>query len=150
MITGRPAVILLGTALLLTACVSSPPRPLPEATAAARIAQDQLGAPYRAGGERPGGFDCSGLIHYSYRQAGVPLPRSVAGLRTTTREIAAGQARAGDLVYFRDWLRTRHVGLYLGDGRFIHAPSSGGRVRIDRLDDPYWRDRLRSVGRVTD
>jgi cell wall-associated NlpC family hydrolase len=105
-----------------------------------------IGTPYRWGGQGPGGFDCSGYVQYVYRRAaGVELPRS------SSEQYASGRGRfvgrnslqPGDLVFFATSGRgVSHVGLYLGNNQFIHAPSSGNLVRIDSLNDPYyWRDR---------
>lgn len=100
-----------------------------------------VGTPYRWGGNTPaGGFDCSGLVGYVFLDAArVYLPR-------TTREIAGFDAltpprdrlASGDLVLFADGGKVFHVGIYVGEGRFVHAPSTGGTVRLDRLDGPYW------------
>jgi cell wall-associated NlpC family hydrolase len=105
-----------------------------------------IGTPYRWGGEGPSGFDCSGYVQYVYRRAaGVDLPRSSAEQYSSRRGRFVGRyaLQPGDLVFFA----TRgpgvsHVGMYLGDNKFIHAPSSGNLVRIDSLNDPYyWKDR---------
>ena len=99
-----------------------------------------VGKPYRYGGEDPHGFDCSGLVQYSYRQAGVNVPRSTREQKQHAKKIAAADLRRGDLVFFdQEGKRSSHVGIYVGNDQFVHAPSSGKRVRRDRLDDPYWR-----------
>ena len=100
-----------------------------------------VGTPYRYGGNTPaGGFDCSGLVGYVFLDAAkVYLPR-------TTREIAKVRSRtpprdrlaSGDIVVFADGGQVFHVGIYVGEGRFVHAPSTGGTVRLDRIDSPYW------------
>ncbi len=110
-----------------------------------------VGTPYRYGGNTPaGGVDCSGLIGHVYREgAGLALPRTVAGLAEAAGpEIPVRRMRSGDLVFFStSRRRPDHAGIYVGEGRFVHAPSSGGTVRLDRLDAPYWRDRLQLVRR---
>lgn len=106
--------------------------------------------PYRYGGQSLyQGFDCSGLVCYVYDKLGVGLPRTTAELSKTGQRIALGQLRPGDLVFFSFFMHgSDHVGIYIGDGRFVHAPSSGKRVRIERLDDPYWQKRLTQARRV--
>jgi hypothetical protein len=99
-----------------------------------------LGQPYRYGGAAPGGFDCSGLVVYSARQIGLLLPRTTQELRSVGVAVRHEELRAGDLVFLHLAAKELHVGIVLDDGRFIHAPSSGGVVRIDALDrSPYAR-----------
>lgn len=114
----------------------------------ARIAAAQVGAPYRYGGASPHGFDCSGLVYYAYRKAGFRVPRTThAQLRKATR-IPPDRLRPGDLVFFKlDRHPVSHVGIYTGNNRFVHAPSSGKRVTFTALNDPYWRTRLVAAGR---
>lgn len=105
----------------------------------------QIGVPYRFGGSGPQGFDCSGLVQHAYRQAGISLPRDTREQRRSTRPLAdaARDLRPGDLLFFhRDRRGALHVALYIGDRRFVHAPSSGKAVRIESLDDPHWRRRF--------
>ena len=100
-----------------------------------------VGTPYRYGGNTPeGGFDCSGLVGFVFREAaGLQLPRSTAGLMQLRADtVTRDRLRPGDLVLFRPEGGGGHVGIYVGEGRFVHAPSSGGTVRMDRLDLPYW------------
>ena len=86
-----------------------------------------IGKPYRFGGATPAGFDCSGLVQFSYRQAGLALPHNT-------------EARRGDLAFFdEEGKKSSHVGIYLGDGRFVHAPSSGKVVRSDFLAKGWLR-----------
>lgn len=105
----------------------------------------QIGVPYRFGGSGPQGFDCSGLVQHAYRRAGIALPRDTREQRLRTRPLAQGgrDLRPGDLLFFhRDRRGALHVALYIGDRRFVHAPSSGKAVRIENLDDPHWKRRF--------
>lgn len=115
---------------------------------AAEIAASLIGTPYRAGGDRPQeGFDCSGLVHYCYRVLGFDLPRNVSAQKAVTEPVATPALRIGDLLFFRIGGSISHVGIYYGDGEFVHAPSSGKAVMRSRLDDAYWRTRLAGSGR---
>ncbi|MDX1499520.1 MAG: C40 family peptidase [Woeseiaceae bacterium] len=105
---------------------------------AVTVALDQLGVPYRYGGAGPGGFDCSGLVHFAYARAGKAVPRTTGELWRRTAPVDAADARPGDVLFFRFDGKMSHVGLYIGDGRFVHAPSSGRHVAVERLDsEPY-------------
>ena len=114
-----------------------------------RIAAGLIGAPYRYGGESPKrGFDCSGLVFYSFERMGVKVPRTAAEQRRAAERITRSSLEPGDLVFFRSSKgRVDHVGIYAGDGKFIHAPSSGQVVSYGYLDDPYYRDHFVSAGR---
>jgi cell wall-associated NlpC family hydrolase len=119
--------------------------PLERAIAAAI---EQQGIPYRRGGAGPRGFDCSGLVQYAYSGAGFVLPRTSADQFHATVRVERADLKPGDLVFFRVNSRhVSHVGIYLGDGRFIHAPSPGKDVMESRLDDPYWNRRYVGGGR---
>ncbi|MBF8723591.1 MULTISPECIES: C40 family peptidase [Pseudomonas] len=149
----------LSLAALLAACSSRAPAPAPVAKpvvtfnqqpAFSPVAEDVLfraiglvGTPYRWGGNTPdSGFDCSGLIGYVYRDAaGIKLPRSTREMivmRAPNVDINALQS--GDLVFFATGggSQVSHAGIYVGEGRFVHAPSSGGTVRLDYLSNSYW------------
>lgn len=144
-------------ALALAACGSSSPRTSSRQQASAANAVlfqaiGLVGTPYRYGGNTPaGGFDCSGLVGYVYREsAGLSLPRTtgqLAGMRAA--KVKRGKLASGDLVFFGQ-RRVTHIGIYVGDGRFVHAPSSGGTVRLDSLDGPYWKDHYLYARRVLD
>ena len=143
--------------LALAACASAPvgrvdaPVGRVDASgAAANQALKMVGKPYRFGGSTPAkGFDCSGLVQYSFRQAGVALPRDTEQQRRASASIQVSSLRRGDLVFFNEgWRRNSHVGIYLGSGKFVHAPSSGGHVRTESLDSPYWKKHLSDARRV--
>lgn len=115
---------------------------------AAANAAKMVGKPYRYGGAAPSGFDCSGLIVFSYGQAGVPLPRNTAQQRRATQRVKLAELKRGDLLFFdQEGKKNSHVGIYLGERRFVHAPSSGKSVRNDTLDNPYWKKHLSEVRR---
>ena len=136
----------------LAACASAPRAPVeaPSGSAerAAGHAAKMVGKPYRFGGSSPSrGFDCSGLVQFSYRQAGMALPRTAEDQLRASRPVR-GSMQRGDLLFFdQEGKKKSHVGIYLGDGRFVHAPSSGKRVRTDTLDSRYWKRHLSEVRR---
>lgn len=115
------------------------------------LAISLVGTPYRYGGNTPaGGFDCSGLIGYVFRQAAaLSLPRTTRELQAMRgRDVRRSQLASGDLVFFGSRGRVNHAGIYVGEGRFVHAPSSGGTVRLDALDGHYWRDHYLGAKRI--
>ncbi|AIY43226.1 putative lipoprotein [Collimonas arenae] len=108
---------------------------------------------YRFGGKNPeAGLDCSGMVSYVYRQAaGLKVTGSAADIARQGRPITKAELRPGDLVFFNTMHRAfSHVGIYIGDGRFINAPSTNGKVRIDRLDNNYYAARFEAVRRYFD
>ena len=153
-----PGSALLLAAVLLAGCGSqqtSAPR-APRAALSSEQANDiaihalgLVGTPYRYGGNTiEGGFDCSGLIGYVYRsRMGAAPPRTVAQLSDFGDPVATRELRSGDMVLFGSG-RPTHAGIYVGEGRFVHAPSTGGEVRLDRLDGPYWSRQTLKVRRL--
>ena len=117
----------------------------------AMFALGLIGVDYRYGGETPeGGLDCSGLVRHVFQQVtGVTLPRTSKELARIGAPIARDDLEAGDLVFF-DTRRFAfsHVGIYLGDGRFIHAPSRGSEVEIAELTNSYWRKHFNGARRL--
>src|SRR5688572_28475950 len=117
--------------------------------AIADVAMGMVGTRYRYGGTDPvEGFDCSGLVYYAYSQAGYRVPRTSQELFRTARKIAVGEADPGDLMFFQDQTKLSHVGIYLGDGMFVHAPANGREVAVASLDLPYYQQHLVAVGRL--
>jgi cell wall-associated NlpC family hydrolase len=114
---------------------------------AASTASQMVGVPYLYGGQTPDGFDCSGLVHYAYHLAGQTVPRTSRGQLDATRPIGLEEAQPGDLLFFRKRRAVSHVGVYLGDDRFVHAPSTGQQVTIETLTDPYYQSHFVRAGR---
>lgn len=111
-------------------------------------AQGVVGAPYRYGGVTPRGFDCSGLVYYAHRQAGISVPRTTGAQLRRARPVPLDGLRAGDVLFFElEGKKPSHVGIYAGTGSFIHAPSSGKQVSYASLRSDFWRTRLLAAGR---
>ena len=121
---------------------------------AARLAIEAMsliGIHYRRGGNTPeNGLDCSGLVRYVFREAhGTELPRTSFEISKMGETVDKQDLQPGDLVFFNTLRRTfSHVGIYLGDNKFIHAPSSGGAVRIESMDLAYWKARFNGARRI--
>lgn len=141
-------------ALLVLACLLSLPaaawnesdreRPLVHAL-------QVLGVHYRFGGSSPDtGFDCSGLVaHVFERSWGLLLPRSTAQQKSVGNPVRLKELQPGDLVFYNTRNRPySHVGIYLGEGRFVHAPRTGARVRVENVYTPYWRTRFNGARRL--
>ncbi len=123
------------------------------ATNLAMEAMSLIGIHYKRGGTSPqNGLDCSGLVRYVFREAnGTELPRTSAEMSKLGEQVDKSQLQPGDLVFFNTLKRTfSHVGIYLGDNKFIHAPSSGGAVRIESMDLAYWKARFNGARRIAD
>lgn len=159
--------VLLSVIALLAACASTPQNeqaqrtsPAPAISAATQRANEVtlralglVGTPYVYGGNTPqGGFDCSGLVTFVYAEAAaLYLPRTTAQMAVMPAEKVARKAlRTGDLVFFSERDVPTHVGIYVGNGRFVHAPNEGGTVRLDELSNPYWNRNYRFSRRVID
>jgi len=173
--SGSRALAMLAC-LALAACSSAPHRREPTfktshseladlparapSAASAQVANDVLframalvGTPYKWGGNTPeSGFDCSGLVDYIYRHAAdIALPHSSRAMSELGQKVKRMKELAsGDLVFFGSRSGISHVGVYVGQGRFVHAPNSGGTVRLDDIDGPYWRDHFEFGKRLLD
>ena len=149
-----PRIVLLSLLILLGACAheggmarqrSAAARPVDSIAANGVLirAIGLVGTPYRFGGNSPeGGFDCSGLVEFVFRDsAGVRLPRSTRELvALDAPRVERDELQPGDLVFFNPGGgAASHIGIYVGEGRFVHAPSRGGTVRMDLLNGAYWR-----------
>jgi peptidoglycan DL-endopeptidase CwlO len=169
----RALAFTIGLVVLTSACASSgfsrppassPPRPpTPTAGPAAgerglpalvghRIAADALalrGTPYRNGGTDPRGFDCSGLVAYVFAKHGLAVPRQTGAQFAVGDAVAADRLQPGDLLFFSTVAPgASHVGIAIDDDEFVHAPSSRGVVRVERLALPYWRTRFVGAKRI--
>ena len=162
--TQLKSLLLLGALFAVSGCASHTPYQGSSTAAAVRraavnqsesaqggpvaeLALAMIGRPYVYGGADPAhGFDCSGLVFYTYAENGLSVPRTSQELFKASRKIALAQANQGDLVFFQDQEKLSHVGIYLGDGLFVHAPSSGKRVSIANLAAPYYQQHLVAVG----
>jgi len=159
---GGLTLILSG--LILGGCSTPTRKPAPQSTIAkfkedtsvgtegiSIAAMGLVGVPYRFGGNTPaGGFDCSGLIVYVYNNAaGIKLPRTVQEMSRAGQTIRNDAPAPGDLVFFNTTgERYSHAGIYVGHGRFVHAPSKGGTVRLDQMTSPYWAARYTEARRI--
>jgi cell wall-associated NlpC family hydrolase len=138
--------------ILNSGCASVEPTP-PRAERSEALLQTllALGLDYRYGGTSPvTGFDCSGLVAHVYLEAwGVRLPHSTLAQSEKGAPVSLAELQAGDLVFYDTLKRPySHVGIYLGDGRFVHAPKAGARVRIEDLKNAYWSQRFNGARRL--
>jgi cell wall-associated NlpC family hydrolase len=150
------AVVLIS--LVFYGCASDPQAP-PRTTTTpdftllrqhpgALIAANLVGAPYRYGGSTPRGFDCSGLVYFSFRQAGIRIPRSTLSQYRHAFRVPLDQLQPGDLVFFKlNRRKVSHVGIYAGNDLFIHAPSNEKQVSLTSMNDPFWHNRYVAAGR---
>jgi len=137
---------------------ASSPLPKPSAPSLARgrggyevtgTALALRGAPYKNGGHDPAGFDCSGFVEYVFAQHGVHMPRKVSDQFHEGKNVQPSQLQAGDLVFFTTVAPgASHVGIAIGGDEFIHAPSSTGEVRVERISASYWSTRFVGARRV--
>ena len=146
------AIMTATACLSLAGCAtrpsSAPPASMDTAAVMVQSATAMLGQPYRFGGAAPGGFDCSGLVSFAAQRAGLQLPRTAKEQLRTGVPIGRAELEPGDLVFMRLAHKQLHVGIAVGAGRFIHAPASGGSVRIDSLAAPPYATGFLSARRV--
>lgn len=150
--------------IILTGCGGLPPSPPAGASAPAPASASSparseallqallaLGIDYRPGGASPvTGFDCSGLVAHVYREAwGMRLPQNARAQSQLGMPVNLSELEAGDLVFYDTLKRPfSHVGIYIGDGRFVHAPKSGARVRVESIRSSYWSQRFNGARRI--
>lgn len=166
MLFTRYLIISLFCTVLLFACSSSPqnsepaskpvkkvtivkPKTQAKGQSIADLAKTLVGSPYEYGGESPNGFDCSGLVFYTHGKVGLRTPRTSLQQFKTAKNVPLKELRNGDLIFFKlTRARVSHVGIYVGNGRFIHAPQSGRQVKSTYLADRYWKTKIVSAGRL--
>ena len=135
-----------------TALIDFADRHLTNTRELAMQALGYLGIRYKYGGSSPGtGFDCSGLVHYVVSQAvGLVLPRDTRSLSEVGSRVSSDELQPGDLVFFNTLRKPySHVGIYVGDRRFVHAPASGGAVELVNMSERYWRSRFDGARRLS-
>lgn len=164
-----PFTVLLSAVLLMACSTSSPPakkpRPPARTVTLSGIQADGVGREillytmsmldidYQFGGSNPeAGLDCSGLVAYIYKNAaGVSLPHNAAQIANLARPVGNNQLRVGDLVFFNTLGRPfSHMGIFIGDGKFVHAPRSNSTIRVERLDNSYFAARYQGARTLFD
>ena len=149
------SIAVLCSIALFSGCATVPPRPTGKYSAAAAdkaadTALAMVGRPYQYQGDSPDGFDCSGLVRYSYLSADIDLPHGTGLLMKRTVPILSRDMKRGDLLFFtQSGKKYSHVGILIGKKRFVHAPSTGKRVREESLDDPYWEKHFLGARRIS-
>ncbi|MEH6945255.1 C40 family peptidase [Bacillus sp. JJ722] len=114
---------------------------------AANIGQKFIGVPYKWGGTTPSGFDCSGFVGYAYKKSGKALPRTAAQMYQKGTSIAKNRLQKGDTVFFSTYKKgASHVGIYVGNNKFVHASSKG--VKVDSLNNSYWKSKYLGAKRI--
>ncbi|MGE5245985.1 MAG: C40 family peptidase [Betaproteobacteria bacterium] len=127
----------------------APEAPAPDGYAISSAALALKGIPYRNGGTDPHGFDCSGFTQYVFSEYGIALPRDVHDQFKVGTPVDARSLEPGDLLFFSTVARgASHVAIAIGGDEFVHAPSSNGVIRVDRLSSSYWRRRFIGARRI--
>lgn len=158
----KASVALLFISIVISSCSQSPTRkpddnyqqptqqPPSRSIQRNKVVQNayqMLGSPYRFGGTTPRGFDCSGLTQHAYKASGITIPRVTGQQRDQSKTISSySQLLPGDLIFFKTGRKTNHVGIYTGNGEFIHASTGKRRVVKVKLDSPYWRKHFVKFG----
>ena len=155
----RLALILIGTVALLSGCAgagswqqtTTPTTHVRTANfshPAVTKALGMVGKPYRYGAKGPDSFDCSGLVWYSFKHAGITVPRTSAQQYAATQRVSLADARPGDLLFFGSRRDVSHVAIYLGNNQFVHAPSSGKRVSVADMSASWYQKNFVAAGRL--
>jgi len=139
--------VLLSAIVLFSGCASVPetPKPVADYSPMVSYALSLQGAPYRYGKSSPAeGFDCSGFVKHVYEHQGISLPRTVQGMAQSLNQVPKNELHSGDLVFFNiNGKPFSHVGIYVSDSQFIHAPSQRtGKVLVSSLKNRYWEERF--------
>jgi cell wall-associated NlpC family hydrolase len=150
-----PSAAVIATVLALAGCAGAPRQPPPPqpawGQAIASLAASLVGTPYHFGGADGVGFDCSGLALYVHERMGLAIPRTAAEQQRAAHPVTLAQLAPGDLVFFDMGARgIDHVGIYAGEGRFIHAPRAGGAVSYGDLSAGFYAQHLAGAGRFWD
>jgi cell wall-associated NlpC family hydrolase len=142
------AALLILLSVLFASCASMRTSGNNERDIIVRCAMDMIDKGYKYGSQDPeGGFDCSGLVQFAYKQAGIDIPRTASAQYYKTLKIDLGKAKEGDLVFFSTvGPGPTHVGIYLGGGKFIHAPSEGKKIRQEDMNNNYWKNAYYGAG----
>ncbi|MDD6087726.1 MAG: C40 family peptidase [Desulfovibrionaceae bacterium] len=151
-----PFLVLAAVLFSLTGCgTTKAPTPYPMSVSSSvtadnlvKTASSQIGTKYRYGGTAPGGFDCSGLIWWTFQQNGIAIPRTSSDQADMGISVRRSEMQKGDVLVFRTSRTGTHTALYIGSDNFIHSPKPGKRVKKDTLKLPYWNDRLIAVRRI--
>jgi cell wall-associated NlpC family hydrolase len=142
------AVTVAAIAMLSVSCASMRVAGNNERGLVVHYAREMLDKGYKYGADTPEeGFDCSGLVQFAYKKAGIKIPRTTAEQFASSERIELKKAREGDLVFFSTYAAgPTHVGIYMGGGQFIHSPSEGRRIRVDDISKNYWKKAYYGAG----
>jgi cell wall-associated NlpC family hydrolase len=134
----------------VAAAAAAVPTDVPENNQLVNVATQYVGTPYRFGGASPAGFDCTGFVMFVYSQFGISLPRNEAGQLNSGPQVSPDDLQPGDVVVFANTYRAglSHTGIYVGDGKFVHAANERTGVIISNLWDSYWGPRFVGASRA--